>query len=1032
MIYGSSRITQIVPENIPGASRGPTGSTGPSGITGISGFTADVGPTGPTGFGITGATAIGDNIVFYGNGLSFAFYARGSTGISFPNIDPFYRVRSLGNPIRKANVSTPILGPIEFNIDYNPFANEITRFRSFTINGIAPGITSFAGISSDADVVYFFGKTLADVNIPMGNTGELLYINSSIGFGTTPKKAAAASNTKYSAEQAQLLVDQKFSREAIYENKNWTSNATTRFRFNKLENSLVYYAGFTTDTFATSVVENVISPELQYNLDISAYELVRPIDTISLTQNIYIGLTSGSTFDAIRFLIADGISYTNKFLPQNIKRSIIGSCCYCKNTFRDKVCLDYVSKAYCDAISGSFGVSACVDRSTSSDCYYEGACCFYDPETQSTTCLNTTAERCQQFGGIFNESKTCSSVWVNGEIFTCPANICTTGTVQNGKCCVTGRCYNLTRADCESIVGATFIAGATCTSEDADFECCSVSYNLKGACCTGGNCIEGVFPQNCNGIFQGIGTVCREVNCCGNSFSDNYFRGPTAFDSCKALGSQQIYGCLQPGDRLGGGYFVGFVGMPNPCDSYLNPSLAFGEPLECMIYPRGDLVNVPSWYLKTCKGVSGADNTGSIHYFNRTYPKILPKNSLDSRCLLKAGAPFVQQAYSLNGIQWPNELMFLGGTNYSANRGAFSYSLVGSGLAVEYLDQSDTLYKYLATKTYGATGIHILWALIIAPEDIEVAGSDINGGTGGSRKLSWGMMQGFHKADVNGIPTSIVLEETPTYPVDGLLSTRIHDATSKNNIDYWFRGTTDTNAYKRFCFGNGPAWGSNIEENVITTNKQAFKQAYSELWNTRNPQTSAIRQISNINSAQLYGHNDWYIPSITELNYIYNNLDELNASLAVNGDQVMTGQEYWSSTSVTRLKSWSPFDPLDKDQYVLDNIDTQVEPYLASNRLISSNNTFNLTEDSAYKFTMAVANGQNMLTQVFNSGESNIIGMMRSQNRNARAANLRPVRRIPLIVTCNNFYYSPSILNNYWTSGSTGCSSCIDKVEGIC
>jgi hypothetical protein len=122
---------------------------------------------------------------------------------------------------------------------------------------------------------------------------------------------------------------------------------------------------------------------------------------------------------------------------------------------------------------------------------------------------------------------------------------------------------------------------------------------------------------------------------------------------------------------------------------------------------------------------------------------------------------------------------------------------------------------------------------------------------------------------------------------------------------------------------------------------------------------------------------------------------------------------------------------LDKDQYTLENIDPQIEPYLSDTRLTSDDNEFFATEDEAYKFTMAVANGQKMLTQVFN-GSSTEEGMMKSRNRNARVANLRPVRRIPLIVTCNNFYYSPNILNNYWSAGSTGCASCLDIVEGMC
>jgi len=488
---------------------------------------------------------------------------------------------------------------------------------------------------------------------------------------------------------------------------------------------------------------------------------------------------------------------------------------------------------------------------------------------------------------------------------------------------------------------------------------------------------------------------------------------------------------LNPGDKIGGGYFVGFVGMPNPCKSFLTPELAHGEPLECMIYPRGELVNVPSWYLKTCKGISGQDNAGSIDYFARTYPTVLPKNALDSRCMLKAGVPFIQQAYALNGITWPSEIMFDGGFNYSPSRGAFAYSLLGSGLAVEYMDNNnETLYKYLAAQVYGTSQIHVLWALIIAPEDVEVSTSP-SGQTGGSRLLSWGMMQGSHKPGLNGYPTDLVLEEVPTYPVDGLLTTRIHDSSSKNNPALWFRGTTDENAYMRFSFGNGPAWSSKVIEADITTSSTAFKTAYTEMWNNKNPLTSAIRQISNMNESGLYGHTDWYIPSIIELNYIYNNIEALNAGLAVEGDQILAGKEYWSSTSVTRLKTWSAFDPLDKDQYVLENIDSQTEPYLADNRLTSADTAFFRNEDEAYKFTLAVANGQKMLTQVFD-GNSNQIGMLKAQNRNARVANLRPVRRIPLVITCNNFHYTTSMLNNYWSSSSTGCASCLDRVEGMC
>ena len=1033
MIYGSSRITHIVNSNVPGATQGAAGPTGPTGSTGPTGNTGSIGRIGPTGDGITGATASGSNVIFYGNGKTFEFNAAGNAGSSadISGGQLYFKVVGLGE--NTEDLSTNFLYGNQ--TEYYPYLtdpDQTVYFKGIRLTNTI-GAT-FTGMSADSQVVYLFGATLPDSNIPYGRTGELLYINNNAGFGTTPLKAAAAPNTNFVRNERQLIIDQTRSRETIIYNKNWPSTDNIGFRTN---NTLPfgYYGGLTGETFGTSLVNNTISPSFQYyvgsNYGLAPYSSGQ--DTISLGQSLLIGITGGSTYNSITFIGTTGISYSNKYLPQNITRDKIGSCCYCKNNASDKVCLDYVSQEYCLAISGVFGASACVDRSTSSDCYSEGACCVYDPDTQTVRCLNTTQARCQQFGGIFTENKTCSSVIVNGELFTCPSNICSSQAYDLGRCCVQGRCYNLTRADCESIFNSTFVPGATCTSEEGDTICCAVSYGLTGACCTGGSCVDGKLPQECDGVFQGAGTRCVEVGayCCGYSFSDDYFKGACA-DSCKAYGAQQIYSCLRPGDKIGGGYFVGFIGMPNPCNSFLSPALAYGEPLECMVFPRGNLVNVPDWYLKTCKGVSGLDNAGSIEYFARTYPEILPKDALDSRCMLKAGVPFVQQAYALNGITWPSELMFEGGTNYTPNRGAFAYSLIGSGLAVEYMDQSaNNLYKYLSGKVYGLTGIHIMWALIVAPEDVEV-GSAPGGGTGGSRLLSWGMMQGCHKANSAGVPQNIVLEEIPTYPVDGLLSTRIHDGSSRNNPDLWFRAITDANAYNRFSFGNGSSWTPNVSESQITTSKTAFAAAYADMWNRKNPTTSALRQITNINDSGLYGHNDWYIPSIIELNYIYNNLPELNAGIAVEGDQILAGNEYWSSTSVTRLRTWSAFEPLNKDEYRLEPIDTQIEPYLASTRLTSTNNNFNLTPDNAYKFTMAVANGQKMLTQVFDPSNANTDGMIKAQNRSARVAQLRPVRRIPIVVTCNNFYYSPNILNNYWRSDANGCASCLDRIERIC
>jgi hypothetical protein len=1023
MIYGSSRITQTITGNVSGAVPGNTGATGITGITGPTGSDGSIGPTGATGNGITGATGTSVGITFYAGNTAYGITGlKGSAGAALGG--EYYRVIGLGT------VTPQISGNIVFGEIAELASGQTALFKGLTISGQIPIPTAnpFVGISSDnISVVYIYGATVADANIPIGNTGELIYVNSNAGFGAGALKASSAPGTEWVAAERQLIINQNFTREPIYQNKNWSTIGSPSFTFTSVPATINYFGSLTGETFGTSVLENTITPKFIYYPSGNVFGLENDtgIPNITLDQSITIGITSGMTFERISFIPNSGISYTNTFKPQNVTRDTIGSCCFCSLDSTNKVCLDYVSSDFCTAVSGVFSTTSCNDRSSDSDCFFEGACCIYDIELGTTRCINTSSEKCAIYGGQFNETKQCNNVWVNGSLFTCPTNFCTAGTRQLGKCCVQGRCYNLTQADCATVFGSVFVPGTTCVSETKDPVCCG-TLEINGACCVQGTCINNTSPANCanvyNGIFQGSGTRCTEVNCCGFSFSDDYFKGACA-ESCKALGTQQIYSCLNIGDKLGGGYFAGFVGMPNPCDDFRNPLLAYGEPLECMIFPRGNLSNIPSWYLKTCKGGDGSTNIGCIEYFARTYPEVLPKNALDSECMLKAGVPFIQQAYALNGVTWPNELLFEGSYGYNTNRGTHSYSLLGSGLAVEYLDGTeDNLYRYLASRVYGNNSIHILWALIVAPEDVEVSGS---------RALSWGMMQGGNKADSLGVPEEIVVEEIPTYPVDGLLSTRIHDASSKQNPQYWFRGSTDTNAYNRFSFGNGAAWDSTVDPAAITTNINEFKSAYTEMWNRKNPLDSAIRQISDLNQNASYGYNDWYIPSITELNYIYNNSTTLNASLAVNGDQILGGSEYWSSTSVSRLLTWDALDPLNKDEYAIESISSQLEPYLSSTRLTSESD-FNLTEDTAYKYTMAISNGQKMLTQTFNTLIANQEGKMNSRSRNAKVANLRPVRRIPLVVTCGGFYYSNNILNNYWTSGSNGCSSCLDVIEGIC
>jgi hypothetical protein len=998
---------------------GPTGPTGPTGSTGPTGPTG-IGYSGVTGNGITGATgnngSLSTSIYFFGNGLSFGIVnIEGSLGTSGDN-DTFVIQSPLDDSLEKSiNLTT------QSYIQY--FANDVAFFRKINLSS---NYLTFSG-SANQSTLSLYGSTVGNV-FPLGNTGELLYVK-----GATT--ARGAKNTKWNPIDSQMYIDFVTFREPLYQNKNYPSvvGSSGGFQFESYQNysnhptSFIFYSTYEPEgvakgvgSFYTSFIPNFVSNE-------NDVYLLDPKETSNnipekINLSMLFGITGGSLVNQINFIPLSGYTAQDRFTPQNFNRSKIGSCCFCEQGTKEKMCIDYTTQEYCESIFGNFSTNSCLSRNSSSDCYFEGTCCVYDSATETTNCLNTTQKKCIEYNGLFTAGRVCD-MW-DDDYFQCPSNFCLG--IQRGRCCIKGRCFNLTEDECNGIENALFFAGGTCTSETDDSVCCYAN-NFLGACCKTNGCEDGVRPENCDGIFMGSGTICATQSCCGNTYQEDYFTGEEKF-SCKALGSFQSFNCLNIGDKLAGGYFAGFVGMPNPCSFFTQPQVAFGEPLECLIKPRGNVYNNRKWRCKTCKGNFDGSNNGSIEYFARTYPAELTVDSLDSKCIQKTGVPFVQQVFSLDGVAWPDRRMFTETTQYNEENGTYAYHLIDSGIAVEYMTSQNNLYKYLASDVYGNNKIHIMWALIVGPEDVEIEGN---------KKLRWGMQEGRHIANSSGVPTKVLVEEVTTYPVDGLLTTRIYDKTSIQNPKRWFRdldeNNIDENAYLRFSYGAGKYWSSDVTESQVNNDINKFKLEYTKIWEDNNPTDSAIRSISNINESALYGYDDWYIPSITELNYIYNSVDQLNNAMLLDGSRPMIESEYWSSTSVSRLEYWNAFEYSNKDTYRIEQIDSSLEPSLTQNRLTSTNQTLGLDQDSAYKFTMSVANGQKMLTQTFNSSTQSELGRMRNRYRNAKIASLRPVRRIPIVVTCNGFYYSQSILDGtYYRDPNNKCASCIDIIEGMC
>jgi hypothetical protein len=188
MIYGSSRISSY--KTISGLTAGPTGATGATGPTGSTGPIGPTGSTGGTGYGISGGIATGNTLHFYGiTGITLgSFYSFGVVGVSSGG--EVYKIVGLG--LEEENQSTKII----FG-ENEQFTKGVTAvFKGFTLSGFVPGITKFVGMSADASTLYFHGATVAEFQTPLGITGELIFVDPSVGFGLGVLKGAAAKNTQ--------------------------------------------------------------------------------------------------------------------------------------------------------------------------------------------------------------------------------------------------------------------------------------------------------------------------------------------------------------------------------------------------------------------------------------------------------------------------------------------------------------------------------------------------------------------------------------------------------------------------------------------------------------------------------------------------------------------------------------------------------------------------------------------------------------------------------------------------------------------
>ena len=987
-------------------------TVGPRGFTGITGPTGNRGPTGESLRGFTGPTGIGIIGVTYvvGGGISFTnsqgntLYASfsGITGTSYDGEIPrgillATGLTQLGYSVLYSYVDSYIVNNEAIVEPNSPDINPISGQTALYIRALEFSGSALKAKSADSSYIYLEGKTFGAA-LPIGNTGEILYVSGANAFKPVDQ-------SKYTEATNLLSVALGADRHPIHNNQNVQTGTLFGQNISGFSGP-TGYAFFQNDFGQFSINNNKYqSAETQKKSDVTLQ--IGTTGSDSLTFKFF-----GVTFDS-----------ANKFTPQIQTDDNFGSCCFCQSDTTEIKCLDYVSNSYCIEVGGSFSTSSCLNRISSGDCYNEGACCV------NGKCINTSLEKCVQYKGTFFPGEVCAASGQDSSYFTCP-NTCDVIDPTKGKCCFRGFCFDLTEFECDSLPGAKFNSGA-CVSP-VDQTCCG---NLIGACCEKSgseyNCSQ-KHPSECTGIFHGANTQCTEVECCGKNFIETYFNDST---DCRLTSNQP---CLPIGTKIGGGYLVGVVGMPSPCSSYGNPLVAYGQPLACRVHPRGSVIGPNSfyWNFKNCGGANGSAlgafgayaSDVNFEYFLRTKSSdTVNLNYADNalnKCLLKFGTPYIQQTYkditTIQGVQttvqWLDNIQYVGSIEYNLSNGFFAYPVGGAEVSLNYIipekhSNESPYYKYLAEKYYGANNIHMLWALIVAPDDAY-----------SSSNLIWGMEEG--RARLEGYNE----EPITSFAVDGLLMTRIFDESSKENPNLWFRDSQgtgkDLKAYDRFAFYNPTNitkrtnWNLSVVENTIETNINVFKQNYSEMWDTNNPENSCTKQISILNQTSYEGYNDWYIPSITELNYIYENVDAINASILVNSEQLIdTNSDYWSSTTVSYLKSWSASNHLDYTSYQIEETPTSQNKN-SKYRFIASDFS-GLNDKKAYELSLNVSAGENMLIQSFVQNGNNA-GLVSSKNRKLFGAKLRPVRRIPIIIGSSSDNIE-TILNTYDFSN---CNSC--------
>jgi hypothetical protein len=956
---------------------GPTGPTGPTGATGLS----ITGPTGPDGIKFESIELVGNTLhINYSDDNVFYIGVTGPSG----------SLKRLDNP----NFIVSFTGASEF---VNPFAGislndpYLFYFKTLKVVGEAT-----AGISLDS--IYIASPIFPDLvppAYPVGPTGSLLYVNATnaslIDFTKdTHTKYFRSIISRQPGSELGITLDTfsfKESQDYITQFKN---NQNFKFNwYNTTKTNIDSYLNSVDVTY--SILPCGITGTCQ-RTDQSIFIFARDEDrnvypkmsfraegiTLYPTSSGLTGYTGPLTIN----VVGKGITYTS----QTYSSSRIGSCCYCSvdaesqdPSLVQRSCIDYATQDFCNSINGNFSFNSCTSRYLTGDCYSGGACCV------NGTCLETNKEFCEKVYGTFYSNIRCS------ELDGCP-NTCS----LEASCCVEGNCYSLPSGESSEQI-CRQLNGKYSEESCEDRNCCLDGF--LGACCFGStDCKDDYTPKQCaeeNGFYQGAGSLCSASTCCKDTLQQSQSL------NFQTQESRDINFDIKVGDYFEGGIVAGFVGYPPP-----------SQFVEDLYFAKGEVISEIENYTNTSVSryvaVNGVYN-GSLKCNCSNFS---PSRYITIEDLGKSnGKAVVSAIKSLSGVNDELNLTFY---NRLTDACLLDEGKVCNFKSVEtkkYGFNPVLAYKKLSQQIHGEN-VPSAWVLIVAPEDF------------GTENLSFGMSMSVNGYAVpSGFETfkdslwqDMTVAPYGTSVFDGLVNTRLFDySTIERNTwfipsNYTLSGslqTIDPLAYYRFKHPKLNYWSSDINQQLLTTNSEYFKEKYRDMWNSVNTETTALYQISNRNKNGYNGYSDWYIPSALELNIIYYNLNKINNGIVYNSEStwrtISNTAKYWTSTTGGKLTNVK--------NYVSGN--SGVKTYEQYDNNLEGIITTGIPEvDSWRRYKLAQAHraySQNFLS-----------GKMESILKTTRGAKLRACRMVPIYFKPSNlenqFEYSFKILNS--------CSSC--------